>query len=64
MSAVMNMIPQSAIPTMESLPEQPLKTSLKIGSAPCVQSVRRISPRQNKRAIRRVFSNYVKKAYI
>ena len=48
MSAVMNMIPQSAIRTMESLPELLSKTSPKIGYALFVLSVRRISLRRNR----------------
>ena len=43
MSAVMNMIPQSAIRTTESLPELLSKTSPRIGSAPCVESDKKIS---------------------
>lgn len=48
MSAGTNMTLQSAIRTTESLPEQPLKTSPRIGSALFVESEKKTSPLRNK----------------
>ena len=51
MSADTNMTPQLAIRKTESLPEQPLKTSPRIGYALFAESEKRISPRRNKALI-------------